>query len=384
MSKAASKPEPQKWDLDRIVRTLIQIGIAIGVVLLLRFLSDVLIPFAIALLLAYLINPIVCFVQRKIKNRTVATLLVVFLLLIVFVGAILVLVPRISNELAAFTDLIRGFRQDGGALPSAQDLSTRYDTYVASQENLVVRRLLIKAKEVIVSLDYEAMVARFGKQLAPGVMGLLSSAVSLLLGLSVIVIILLYLIFLLIDYGEWAEHWKDYLPPKHRDRLVGFIEEFSEAMKVFFRGQFIVASLVGILTAFAFWLIDLRMGILLGLFIGALNMVPYLQLVGLVPALLLAVIRAVEHGSSIWFSVLLVLLASSIIQTIQDGLLVPLIMGKRTGLRPVAILLGIFVWGKLLGFLGLVTAIPLTCLTLAWYRRFVLGEEGARAITDSS
>jgi predicted PurR-regulated permease PerM len=76
----------------------------------------------------------------------------------------------------------------------------------------------------------------------------------------------------------------------------------------------------------------------------------------------------------------LVLAVFAVVQLIQDGLLVPKIMGKQTGLRPVAMLLGLFIWGKLLGFLGLVLAIPLTCLGIAFYRRWVLGQSHAPAI----
>ena len=110
----------------------------------------------------------------------------------------------------------------------------------------------------------------------------------------------------------------------------------------------------------------------LGLFVGLLNMVPYLQTIGLVPGLLLALVRSVEQDSSFAVSILLVLLVFAVAQLIQDTLLTPRIMGRATGLRPVAILLGVFIWGKLLGFLGLLLAIPLTCLGIAYYERYVL------------
>ena len=114
------------------------------------------------------------------------------------------------------------------------------------------------------------------------------------------------------------------------------------------------------------------MSLILGLFVGALNMIPYLQTVGLIPALVLALLRAVEHGGGLIESILLTLLVFAVVQVIQDAILTPRIMGKATGLKPVWILLGVFIWGKLLGFLGLVLAIPLTCLGLAYYRRFIL------------
>jgi predicted PurR-regulated permease PerM len=114
--------------------------------------------------------------------------------------------------------------------------------------------------------------------------------------------------------------------------------------------------------------------VLLGIFMGLLNMVPYLQLVGVIPAVLLSILHTLETpGAVIWQDLLGLLIVLAVVQLIQDGFLVPRIMGEVTGLRPAIILLSVFVWGKLLGFLGLVLAIPLTSLIVAYYYRYVLG-----------
>jgi len=117
--------------------------------------------------------------------------------------------------------------------------------------------------------------------------------------------------------------------------------------------------------------IDLPMGIILGLFIGLLNMVPYLQTIGLIPAYLFSILSALQTGSSFWVAILLVTVVFVIIQTFQDGYLVPKIMGKVTGFSPAIILLSLSIWGKLLGFLGLIIALPMTALLFAYYRRFL-------------
>ena len=114
------------------------------------------------------------------------------------------------------------------------------------------------------------------------------------------------------------------------------------------------------------------MAIPLGLFMGLLNMVPYMQALGLAPAMLLAGVRVLETDTSFLLMVVMTLGVYVVAQLTQDLLIVPRVMGKATGLRPVAIILGVFVWGKLLGFLGLLLAIPLTCLGIAYYRRYVL------------
>ncbi|UCG34038.1 MAG: AI-2E family transporter, partial [Phycisphaerales bacterium] len=115
--------------------------------------------------------------------------------------------------------------------------------------------------------------------------------------------------------------------------------------------------------------------IVLGLFIGLLNMVPYLQTIGVVPAVMLAAMTAFEKdGSLVWYLVG-VGIVFAVVQTTQDALLTPRIMGKVTGLRPAVILFSVLFWGKLLGMLGLVLAIPLSCLGLAYYRRLLARQE---------
>jgi len=178
-------------------------------------------------------------------------------------------------------------------------------------------------------------------------------------------------LFLLLDFQSFQATWKDYLPPPYRESIVEFFDEFSDAMSKYFRGQAIVALCVGVLFAIGLSLLGIRLAILLGLMIGLMNMVPYLQIVGLVPAILLAVLRAVETEASPLLMLLGVLVVFAVVQLIQDTLLTPRIIGKTTGLRPAVILLAITVWGKLLGPLGLVLAIPLTCLAFAYYRRII-------------
>jgi predicted PurR-regulated permease PerM len=147
----------------------------------------------------------------------------------------------------------------------------------------------------------------------------------------------------------------------------------------YFRGQFLVALISGVLLAIGFRIVGLRLSVVMGLLIGMLNMVPYLQVVGLIPALFLALLRGLESGGWLPGPLLATLAVFGVVQLIQDSLLVPRIMGQSTGLRPWVMLLSVFVWGKLLGFLGLTLAIPLSCLGLAYYRRFILKIPSAQA-----
>ena len=111
-----------------------------------------------------------------------------------------------------------------------------------------------------------------------------------------------------------------------------------------------------------------------GLFIGLLNLVPYLQTIGIVPVVFLTLLKSAETGQSLWWLILGVLLVFVVVQVIQDFFLVPKIMGKAMGLNPAVILLSLSVWGALLGFVGLIIALPLTTLLISYYKRFVLHE----------
>jgi predicted PurR-regulated permease PerM len=142
-------------------------------------------------------------------------------------------------------------------------------------------------------------------------------------------------------------------------------------MSNYFRGQAAVASICGVLFALGFTLVGLPLGILLGLFVGLLNMVPYLQILGLIPAGLLAMMHAVQSGTNIWMVLGLTGLVFVVVQLIQDGFLTPKIMGKVTGLNPAMIMLSLSIWGKLLGLLGMIIALPVTYLLLVYYRRLI-------------
>ena len=143
-------------------------------------------------------------------------------------------------------------------------------------------------------------------------------------------------------------------------------------MNKYFRGQALVALCVGILFSIGFLIIDFPIAVGLGMFIGLLNMVPYLQLVGFVPAILLAIVKAADTGQNFWVIMLMVLIVFAVVQIIQDTFLTPKIMGHVTGLHSAIILLSLSIWGSLLGILGMIIALPLTTLSIDYYQKYVI------------
>ena len=165
------------------------------------------------------------------------------------------------------------------------------------------------------------------------------------------------------------------LTMKYREMSVRIVNDVKEGMNKYFRGQALVAFLVGILFSIGFLIIDFPLAIGFGLFIGLLNMVPYLQLVALVPTILLSLLKAADTGSNFWWILAGALLVFCIVQVIQDAIIVPKIMGKITGLNPAIILLSLSIWGALMGIVGMIIALPCTTIILSYYKRYIKKQE---------
>jgi len=417
-------PEQREtYTLDRVVRMVLGVIAAVALVLLLRYLKDVLLPFAAAVVLAYLLNPLVTILERKTRRRGLAVGLTLGGLGIAGLGLMLLIVPLMISQIGRFTEDVRLLYHDfvpaapapeperSEASPPAEtaksaageekttvgweELKDAWAEYRRDQDQPRAARLQEFRKQLhgtyigealdrvlayLRSPEFNNLLVAGAKRLAAGGWEVVTFTVNFVLGLIGLFIVLIYLVFLLIDFPEYARAWPAFLPPKYRDPIVDFFDEFKQVMSRYFRGQALVALICGALLALGFTLIGLPMAVPFGVFVGLLNIVPYLQTVALVPAMILAVMRAVEGGASFLWSVVLVLLIFAVVQMLQDSIIVPKVMGETTGLRPVAILLGLFIWGKLLGFLGLLLAIPLTCLGIAYYRRYVLHQADAPAI----
>ena len=204
---------------------------------------------------------------------------------------------------------------------------------------------------------------------------LLSGTINFAIGLLGSLVVLLYLFFILMDYEKISEGWLRLIPEGNRSFAGMVVQDVKNGMNAYFRGQSLIALLVGILFSIGFLIIDFPIAVGLGMFIGLLNMVPYLQLIGFVPAILLAIVKAADTGQNFWFIMLLVLIVFAVVQIIQDTFLTPKIMGHVTGLHSAIILLSLSIWGSLLGILGMIIALPLTTLSINYYQKFVIRKE---------
>jgi len=354
------------YTLDRLVRIGVTLFVLYAMIRLMGYLSDVLIPFAVAFLLAYLLNPIVLIVQKKIPTRSLAVFVTLIGITLILALLGMIFIPMIMQEIAHMGQLGKKLVTDSEmAQRAAERLPPNIWQTLRNYANAE------QFREILGHKDFWSLLQSIARKAVPGVWGIVAGTTSFLLGIIGLFIIALYLIFLLLDYQRVKDTWKELIPPTYRKPILDFIIEFDSALSRHFRAQVVVALGVGILFSIGFSLIGLPLAILLGLFVGLLNMVPYLQIIGLVPAGLLALVMALDSGGDVLTATALTGLVFLVVQGIQDTLIMPRVMGKVTGLSPAMILLSISIWGKLLGFLGLVIALPMTCLVLAYYRRLL-------------
>lgn len=340
----------------RIILVLITIGISY---LVLNSLSSVLLPFAVAWLVAYLLYPMVCFVQYKLrfKSRLLAILAVMLVVVSLIVGFAMLIAPSITNEFNTFKNVTVNFLNNQISNPSISPVIIETVREYANEQD-------------VVSLLQNNGVQDLLQNIYQHTQSLLVGTIGVIVHLFSACIALLYIFFILLDYEKLSDEWKLFLPVRWREIAAKLSSDISAGMNQYFRGQALVALCVGILYSTGFLIIDFPLAIGFGLFIGLLNLVPYLQLVSLLPMIMLSLLKAANNGENFWFVLLSAFIVLAIVQVIQDLILVPCILGRGMKLHPAIILLSLAIWGKLLGVLGMIVALPMTTLLIGYIKRY--------------
>ena len=359
------------FTFDRVMRIVFGIALISGLVYLVTLLRDALLPFLIAWLLAYMMQPFVKFFQYKLRLRSrILSIMALFVSMVLIITLLVVMVvPSITEEADKTIELLRTHDPGEGHIPFIPQAWLDY-----LEANVDFTQLM----------DYlnKENLLKATKQIAPQVWSFLSNTFSVLLSVTMVFLIMLYFIFILLDYEKIANGWPQLIPGKYRPLVEGLVEDVECNMNRYFRGQALIALCVGVLLAVGFKIIDFPLAVTLGLFIGVLNLIPYMQTIGIIPMLILALLRSAETGENFWIIFGLALLVLGIVQMIQDLFLTPRIMGKAMGLNPAIILLALSIWGTLLGFIGLIIALPLTTLCLSYYKRFILQDDQGAGMAD--
>lgn len=345
--------------LGRFLRIVLLVVGMVVAYFVLKSLSGVLLPFAIAWLFAYLLNPLVNFLQNRLrfKYRALSIIGALLFLGLVLYGIVMLVLPSMFNELYALKDITISFlgrNINDGSIPEPilnlfKELSAQYG--------------FAEMLEGSANMGLMSVITDRLKMMLLGTLDVFGQVLTVSL-------IMLYMFFILLDFERVSRAWKPYVPKKWRRVVLKLWSDLVYGMNQYFRGQALVALCVGVLFSIGFLIVDFPAAIAFGLFVGLLNLVPYLQVVSLLPMALLAMLKAANCDSSFWPVMLSGGAVMLVVQLIQDMFLVPKIMGKRMNLHPAIILLSLSIWGHLLGVLGMIVALPLTTLLLAYLKRY--------------
>ena len=349
------------WNLDKVMHFLkILVLFTVGM-LLIYYLRGVLFPFFAAFLIAYIVDPIVNRLQKKVKHRIIAVIIVLLVAGLAIAGALRLFIPLVIGEVQNLGVLIAKVFNDSEWAARIEKLMPGglYETI----QSLISWEQLSASMQ---HLDFWREVQNVAGKVLPGAWGVLSYTGTVVLWFSGAAVIFMYLVFIMLDMPKLRRGLYSLVPERFQDNAISFAKETDRFMGTYFRAQSLVALTVGTLYAIGFGIMGLPMGVAFGLFSGALNMIPYLQLTTIPLALVLAVVHALNTGMPFWEVAAIVAAIYLVVQIIEDMFLVPKIVGSSMDLPPVGILLSLSIWGKLLGFLGLIVAIPFTCLCLVY------------------
>lgn len=350
-----------KITLDKLVRWG---GIALSVLIvyyLVKILSGVLLPFFIAWLLAYLLNPMVKFVQHKmrVRSRVVSIIITMIAVIAVIALVILLIIPPMIGQFQKLGEVAIKFLNSNTPTNNVTEYIQQW-----FRENQEQVNNFFKSNDFTEAL----------KVAMPKLFAFVGETANVVISIIASFITLLYMFFILLDYEYLTNNWIKIFPKKSRPFWKELMGDVERELNNYIRGQGLVALCMGILFCIGFTIIGFPMAIGLGILIGILDLVPYLHTFALIPTALLAMLKAADTGQNFWIIFGLAVLVFIVVQIICDMIVTPKIMGKAMGLNPAILLLSLSVWGALLGFIGLIVALPLTTLLMAYWQRYVTKE----------
>lgn len=346
---------------DRFVRGMLTALLIGAILFVVNYLSSVLLPFFIAWLLAYMLYPIVIFVQKKMKvpGRALSIIVTLVMVLGVIGGIVYLIIPPMIEQFEKLGELV-----------------TRYLHETTHVRNFpTVSQWLNQNSDEIQRFFRNKEVTEAIRNAMPKVFAVITETANVIISVIASLVTLIYLFFILLDYEVLSSGFIRMFPKKNRPFWRSLMDDVEKQLDSYIRGQGLVALCIGFLFCIGLTIIGFPMAIGVGILMGLLSLVPYVHGFGLIPIALLAGLKAADTGQNFWVILLSALAVFVVVQLITDMVLTPKIMGKAMGLNPAILLLSLSVWGALLGFIGLIIALPLTTLLIAYYKRYVTKEE---------
>lgn len=351
----------QKITFDKFIRWAIIVAAILATFYIIDYLSAVLLPFFVAWGLAYLIFPVVKFVQYKMRVKIRAiSIIIAFLFVMGILGGMLwFIIPPMLSQLHQLGEVLNQWVHTSA---HTNDITATISAWLKEHQKEI--------ETYLYSPDFSEAL----KSTMPKVFQLLGKTASVIISIVASMITLLYMFFILLDYEYLTQNWVKIFPKKNRPFWRELMADAERELNNYIRGQGTVSLIMAILFFIGFTIIDFPMAIGLAILIGIMNMVPYLHGFALIPAAFLSMLKATETGESFWGIFGMAVLVFCVVQVISDSIVVPKVLGKAMRLNPAILLLSLSVWGALLGFIGLIIALPLTTLCIAYWQRYVTKE----------
>lgn len=347
---------------DKFIRWAGIVTLVIAVLYITNYLSEVLLPFFIAWFFAYLLYPVVKFIENKlhVKVRAISILLAMGAAIAIVGGVIWLIIPPMIDQFDKLGEVLTRWVHQ---TTHTNNLTMLIKEWLQDNQTTIER--FLKSKDFSDAL----------KTTMPKVFSVVSQTATVLMSIVASMITLLYMLFILLDYETLTANWVRIFPKKNRPFWSALMKDVERELNNYIRGQGMVALCMGIMFCIGFTIIGFPMAIGLGILIGIMDLVPYLHTFALIPTAFLAMLKAADTGQNFWVVFGLAVLVFCVVQVITDMVVTPKIMGKAMGLNPAILLLSLSIWGALLGFLGLIVALPLTTLLIAYWQRYVTREK---------
>lgn len=352
-----SAPAHRPFTFDRFVRVLFTLAVTAAGIWLINDLRNVLLPFLVACLIAYLLEPALEFNQRllHLKGRVIVTFVTLFEVTFFMAVIAYFCIPSVISEIEQMGKLMKNYYSSDIELP-----------LIPIEVHNFLRRFLNPERiEQIFDVDHLEVILDRGTSL-------LSGSVEFLLHCVEWLLTFIYVIFIMIDYHHIASGCRMMVPPKARPIVYRLFHDMKAAMDHYFRGQSVLALCAAVFYSIGFSIVGIPLAIVLGVIVGILYLIPYFQYVTLIPVTIVCIIYSMGGEVDFWTVWGECLLVYVISQSTCDYVLTPKIMGKVMGLNPALILLSLSIWGSLLGLAGMLIALPITTLIISYYEQYVI------------
>ena len=305
---------PQVITFDKFIRWSLMALAAVAVFLIIKGLSEVLLPFFIAWFLAYLLYPIVKFVQYKlhVPGRAISIIVTLAFVVAIITAIFMFIIPPMLDQVDRFTHIINRYVHE-----------TAHTSNIAT----IIQRWILENQEQIEKYLKSPDFTNTIKTAMPKLFSVIGQTASIVISIIASVITLLYMFFILLDYETLTENWIKIFPKNVRPFWAGLAKDVERELNNYIRGQGLVSLCLGILFCIGFTIIDFPMAIGMGILIGILNLIPYLHTFALIPTAFLALLKAADTGQNFWIIFGSALAVFAIVQVLMDMVITPKIMG---------------------------------------------------------